>query len=339
MGGTVLRGRGLFTFCLWPYRYKLCRRRGGRRKPWVLSFPIVLLSSLQLCTDHIRTQWPSKEKQVVQIDTLIQISSFKTAYKEGRLNCLSQASPAEGIMGIGPADAEASDLDVVPSHLELFAYKANRKVQTFLLRPWQRGTWKTDAFSISWFSLSVLHSPGQDSPGQQSGCLLIAIPLTTSPAFQGHLCEASRGLRSWVYTLFCMRFVRLHVAVKNTRFIDLIRMCGEIGKCLLTCSHTCALQAAWLVGMWRRFKETLGLLVRLWEWWNSGLWRNECPQEFHAERREKGVELFPGTGFHTVLTTVSEHLTDETGVQIAADSSGQSHTLTRTAEMWISPSR
>jgi hypothetical protein len=103
---------------------------------------------------------------VVQIDALIQISSFQTAYKEGRLNCLSPASPAEGIMGPGPADAEASDLDVVPSHLELFAYKANRKVQTFLLRPWQRGTWKTDAFLISWFSLSVLHSPGQESLGQ-----------------------------------------------------------------------------------------------------------------------------------------------------------------------------
>lgn len=103
---------------------------------------------------------------MVQIDALIQISSFKTAYKEGRLNCLSPASPAEGIMGTGPADAEASDLDVVPSHLELFAYKANRKVQTFLLRPWQRGTWKTDAFLISWFSLSVLHSPGQESLGQ-----------------------------------------------------------------------------------------------------------------------------------------------------------------------------
>lgn len=50
---------------------------------------------------------------MVQIDTLIQISSFKTAYVEGKLNCLSQADPLEGIMGIGPADVEPKNLDVV----------------------------------------------------------------------------------------------------------------------------------------------------------------------------------------------------------------------------------
>lgn len=122
---------------------------------------------------------------MVRIDTLTQISSFKTAYKEGRLNCLSQAGPAEGMMGIGPADAEASYLDVVPLHLELFAYKANRKAQTFLSRPWQRGTWKTDAFLISWFSLSVLHSPGQESLGQQIGRPVNPLPLSTSPALPG----------------------------------------------------------------------------------------------------------------------------------------------------------
>lgn len=50
---------------------------------------------------------------MVQIDTLIQISSFKTAYIEGKLHCLSQADPLEGIMGIGPADVEPNNLDVV----------------------------------------------------------------------------------------------------------------------------------------------------------------------------------------------------------------------------------
>lgn len=50
---------------------------------------------------------------MVQIDTLIQISLFKTAYTQGKLNCLSQADPLEGIMGIGPADVESNNLDVV----------------------------------------------------------------------------------------------------------------------------------------------------------------------------------------------------------------------------------
>lgn len=109
-------------------------------------------------------------------------------------------------MGIGPADAEASDLDVVPSHLELFAYKANRKAQTFLSRPWQRGTWKTDAFLISWFSLSVLRSPGQESLGQQIGVLLILCLYPIALLSQGDLCYASRGLKTRAYTFPCVFF-------------------------------------------------------------------------------------------------------------------------------------
>lgn len=91
-------------------------------------------------------------------------------------------------------------------HLELFAYKANRKVQTFFSRHWQRETWKTDAFLISWFSFSILHSPGQENLGQQIGHF-IHLPLLSfaNPVFPVesvlHISESSQPES----THFCLR--------------------------------------------------------------------------------------------------------------------------------------
>lgn len=90
-------------------------------------------------------------------------------------------------------------------HLELFAYKANRKAQTFLPRPWQRGTWKTDAFLISWFGLSVLHSPGQESLGQQIGHPINPLPLSTSPALPGEsVLRLSRAQDPSIHISLCI---------------------------------------------------------------------------------------------------------------------------------------
>lgn len=115
-------------------------------------------------------------------------------------------------------------------HLELFAYKANRKVQTFFSRHWQRETWKTDAFLISWFSFSILHSPGQENLGQQIGHFInIPLLLLLTLFFQWNLCYTSTRAQNlsphifvWenIVVIFFLRLIcGLHVVIVNINWI------------------------------------------------------------------------------------------------------------------------